>query len=179
MNAITRIQHSIHAFLLKRRIQNITFPRDAINFNNARKFGLLFNANHQTDVEAVKLFSKSLRDQDKEVELLGYCKKVNKESPLRIPHFTKNEINWYLKPEGKKVNAFINAKFDVLINADLSECVPLAYISAVANARFRVGKYHPNHEYCYDFMIDLNGKHGLQDYFEQVDVYLKMINRKG
>jgi hypothetical protein len=80
-------------------------------------------------------------------------------------------------PVNPVVKNFINEKFDILINLNSGKCFPLKYISALSKARFRVGRYNSQNAVCFDMMIKLHGEPTLKTVVEEIENFLRLINR--
>ena len=107
--------------------------------------------------------------------MLGFYNIPKSAINFAFPYFNKKNLNWHLEPTGDEVEIFIDRKLDILVNAYIDENLPLEYISALSQARFRIGHYVKEKTYAYDFMIDLKGKNDLKYLMEQYRMYLKMV----
>lgn len=128
------------------------------SIQNAKSIGILFNATHSVAFDIVKDLVKDLKKQKVSVLTLGYV-----DSKQLIDHylyrkgfdfFTKNQLNWYSKPNTENVNTFIKKPFDLLLDLSLDNPFPIKYIVACSAAKFKAGKYSPEQDQL-DFMIDI------------------------
>ena len=78
-------------------------------------------------------------------------------------------------PGNLTVHNFISEPYDVVINLALNSCLPLRYIAAVSQARFRVGRFDKRNTYCYDLMLNIRDDIGIQELLVQVENYLRLI----
>ena len=141
--------------------KNIRLQKRAVkscNINNAKTVGILFNATHSVSFEIVKTLVKELSGKSRIIMVLGFV-----DSKQMIDHylyrkgfefFTRNDLNWYDKPENEGVNEFIDQNFDILINLNLEDNYPIRYILALSKASFKVGRVTTSHNH-HDFMIDI------------------------
>jgi hypothetical protein len=91
--------------------------------------------------------------------------------------FTREDFNWYYKPQGRKVAGFISESFDILIDLRLSKFTPLLFIVALSRAHFKVGRYRTDFKEFYDLMIDVDDNSDLTYFTEQILHYLSMLNQ--
>jgi len=142
-----------------------------------KSVGILFDASDPVTFKEVTKFIKEL--DLKNIDLLGYLPvsaKKNGAQEVPFNHFFKDDVNWYGIPSGKKVSDFQDKKFDLFIHLGLAENTTLEYLVANSKARFRVGPYQANKEYCYDLMISSKATDTLAEFSRQVVRYLTLIN---
>lgn len=181
MSILQGIKKTAGRYMAARMAAKSKTARKAVNFESAKKIGILYDATDMEKFEIVKQYAKNLRLRKKEVKALGFvnAKQTDRhqQPTIDLDFFTLNDVNWYYKPAGHIVNNFIHAKHDILICLDLDGCIPLQFISAVSSAGFRVGKYNKANQSFYDMMIDLQNNANLSYFIEQVNHYLEMINK--
>ena len=95
-----------------------------------------------------------------------------------LDFFTKKDLNFKMIPVNPIVQNFINEKFDVLINLNSGKCFPLQYISAMSHARFRVGRYLRTAIDSYDMMVQIKGEPGIKVVIDEIEHFLKQINKQ-
>ena len=89
----------------------------------------------------------------------------------------KNDINFTYRPVTREANAFINTRFDILIDINFKDLFPLRYISCLSLAGFKVGVFDAGNENTsYDLMMEFNKSIDINSYLTQVIFYLEMIN---
>jgi hypothetical protein len=71
---------------------------------------------------------------------------------------TTADLNWWGLPRHEKVDEFLKINFDVLLNVAVQQSLVLDYITALSNARFKVGWSPDTNNY-----FDLNIKIGEND----------------
>jgi hypothetical protein len=145
-------------YVLNKNIKHVNHIIKSCNINNAKSIGILFNATDSVSFEVVRNFVKDISDKAKTVVVLGFV-----DSKQLIDHylyrkgfefFTRNELNWYGKPESEAVNNFIKQEFDILINLNLEDNYPIKYILSLSKASFKVGRLTEAHQF-HDLMIDI------------------------
>ena len=177
MNQLQKIQLYFHNYFLKRELAKLSVTRNSVNFEKAKTFGIVFTTADLAEVKAMQAFCKTLEKAGKKVEILGYAGKVDKNTTIDLPHFTRKDLNWHLTPKTEAISSFIKKDFDILVNFHAGTCRPLEYIAACSHAHCRVGRYHPDQTQCYDLMVTLKENESHKAYSDMVFQYLKMINK--
>ena len=181
MKQISRnIRIKLGQYRFHKEIQKLRIKHEVVSMQEAEKIGLLYDATDEKDYEAVKAYVKHFRSSmKKDILAMGYVdKKVLSQAQFAqygLDFFTKKDLNFSLIPVNPIVDNFINEKFDILINLNSGKCFPLRYISAMSHARFRVGRYNPNHTICYDMMIKLKGEPEIKKVIEETEHFLRLI----
>ena len=182
MSLNKRLRTAVGNYLFLKKVKQVHRQQKVVNFEDAKIIGLLYDATDEHNYETVRNYVKKIRESRKEVKTLGYIdlKELpeNKFAKLGFDFFTKKNLNWSMIPNYPIVTNFTNEKFDILVNLCPENFFPLQYISAVSKAKFKVGKYEPKNIACYDMMLNVNGTISLKNFIEQVDVFLKMVNKK-
>jgi len=167
MKVAEQMRSKVGEFILNKQIRHFRRPVKSCNLEDAQSIGILFNATHSVSFEIVKNFVKELSERSKKIHVLGFV-----DSKQLIDHylyrkgfefFTRNQLNWYQKPESDAVKDFINQEFDLLINLNLEDSYPIKYILCLSKAHFKVGRFTDVHPY-HDLMIDIEQeKEAMQD----------------
>ena len=182
MSWIRNIKSSIGEYLFRKEIKFTQRERAVVGFGDAKKIGILYDATTKSNYELVKEYLRKIRNQQKEVKALGFID--SKKFPpdqfvkLGMDFFTREHLNWYLTPDSRVTDNFVNENFDILISLNIEKCFPLQYISAFSKAKYRVGNYGNGSEVFYDLMINLKPEDDLKNFIEQVDYYINLINTK-
>lgn len=150
-------------------------PREMINLNQATRIGILFNATSADDIITVTKYAESLIQMGKQVSLLAFQNNKDKENN-DTRFFNKLNVNWFHIPKSDKIAAFHKKKFDILICAFVDECLPLEYIVATSDAKFRVGAFCDAKTNYYELMINTNKNRSLKYLLDQINHFLKVIN---
>jgi hypothetical protein len=116
------------------------------------------------------------------VKALGFVPKAEVTSFIQSSHdfdfFSKEDFNWFYKPQGRKVVGFMSESFDILIDLRLNRSIPLLFIVGLSRAHFKVGRFGEKFKDFYDLMIDIDGKADLPYFTTQIEHYLSMLNEK-
>jgi hypothetical protein len=76
-----------------------------------------------------------------------------------------------------ETDKFIKNRFDVLIDLNFRNLFPLVYVSSLSVASLKVGLSDSRPESSpFDLMISLKNTVSIDEYLEQVILYLEMIN---
>jgi hypothetical protein len=155
----------------------------ACNLTDAKTIGITWNI--ATDYfDTIKDFVSELKGQNKKVIVLGYIdNKENNGIEMQLPEFiffNKKDLNWYYKPIGENAVNFIKSTFDILIDFDFENTLPIEYAVAKSNAKFKVGKNEGNSPNLYDLslVISNESKNILPYFIEQLKKYLNMVKTK-
>lgn len=148
--------------------------RKAVSLKNAKSIGLMFDATLIEEREAVLKFAKTLKTNDHKVKLLGFFNKKLESDSFPFPHFDKKKLDFALRPKTAEIEEFTAHPFDLLINISKRPTLPLDYIAAHSKAKFRVGPFTEN-TFCYDLLIEHDGKKGLDSFIAQLTHYLGKI----
>jgi hypothetical protein len=175
------IKSVIAHYFLKKDSQSSQRKCVVSNFDTAKSFGLLFDANDPEIYELVKKYFKYLKESKKKVHAIGFYDLKNlpqmEYSKLDYDFFTRKDLNWWGKPGGTFVTNFIEEEYDVLINFSLNDSFPLKYISAMSKAKMKIGKLDEKNSAVYDMMIQQPADKNFKFFMRQVDHYLGIINK--
>lgn len=175
MGTIQRIKRNIYEFLLQRKISRSNAKREVVQLSEASRIGILYDASQPENTITVSRFSELLKQQGKDVSLLGFVNEQRNDFSDKPSLFNKKELNWMQQPISEKVQTFIKSDFDILINAWMGEQLTLEYIAALSNARYRVGEYSRKKTFCNEMMIDVHGRQELSYLVDQIAHYLNVF----
>jgi hypothetical protein len=177
MQFINKIRAAVHNYFLKRELEGQSVPRQVMNYNTARHIGILFDASIPENIEEVRKYAQRLKVPGKAVEVIGLFRNKKQVGETVIDHFTMADVNWYHVPDPKVADGIIQKPFDLLISLLTEESLPLEYLSAKSKARFRIGRFLPDKQYCYDLMVYEPAGVELNKLIKQVDHLLTEINK--
>lgn len=154
------------------------------NLEGATKVGIVYHVKDERSFKRVKNYVKKLKEEQgiSKIKALGYYEgkeqPVYLDSRLHYDYFNRKDLNWYGKPHGSRVESFVNEAYEILIDLSLEDRLPLQFVMANSQARFKVGRLSPLNEKINDMLIDMAGVQSLSQYIKQVDHYLTIINNK-
>ena len=181
MSLISKVQTYFYNYYLNKRLKLERFDRNAMDFEQAKSIGILFDATENNSRQEVIKYAELLSKNGKKVKLLGFINNKLQEANFSFNSFTKQNLSWSMIPQGIAIEEFIKKDFDVLINLYLPNRqgnlgnLPIEYISTFSKAHLRVGPFSENHE-SYDLIIDTPQGADLQHLIKQVDFFLNRIN---
>lgn len=148
-----------------------------VNYNDAKKVGVLYNAADPADVALVSKYIQSLQQKGKVVQGLAYIPDPKKALDVTADHFTNKHVSWLFVPNSMDVQSFIKERFDLLVNLYTKPSLPLEYIAALSEAKYKVGRYIEDKTYCFDLMVYLDEQKNLGSMIKEVDHLLTEINK--
>jgi len=178
-----KIRSLIGLHYFRKELENTGRDRRLTNLRDAKKIGILYNLDDVPDYDVVAEFVTRLQHDRKEVKALGYVKNKNLISrflpKLSYDFFSRKDMNWFYKPVKDKVMDFIQKDFDLLIDLDMKDSLPLKYISGLSMSMCRIGRYSEDNTSCYDLMLDVNPSTPVNEFIRQITHYLTIINNDG
>ncbi len=161
---------------LKKSIDDGQRTKKVFNLMTATSIGIIYDASVPSNSIIVTTFVEKLRVHGKKVFSLAYMNDTKAESNEIMKLFNKASLNWYKIPRIKEVDEFIKQPMDILIAVHTKESLPLQYIAAHSNAKFRMGPYFEKAKTSYDWMIHSEKDLSVESYLKQVEFYLNSIN---
>ncbi len=175
MKLFTNLRLRWHAYMLKKRMKQLKVERSSIQFEKAKRIGIVFDATSLDNQAFAENYVQMLRKAGKRVDILAYVDDEQEHNNFPFKYFNQKDLSWYFHPKSDEVNQFIETPFDILISLHLHDVLSLEYISALSHAKIRVGKYNENKLHCYDLMIDGSKHEDLRNFIQQVDKNLKIM----
>lgn len=181
MKAFDDLKYKKSVKALNRALTDFKRHKMVQNLTTARSVGIVFNIYSQSTLEEVLNLKKYFEGQNISVQALGYV--PEKETPQyytmhnRVNVIDKSHVNWYGKPESAIVDSFTSTEFDILIDLNFDETMPMRWIVSLSKAKFRVGalNYFNN---PFDLIITVDKSKGLNYLIEQMkDILYKLNNR--
>jgi len=177
MRILKKWQSQLHNYFLQKKLPTHLVKRQPKGFEDAKTFGILFDATEPEHRQAIKRYVQFLKQQGKQVKVLAFLNENQKQENFTFKHFSRKELDWVLRPLGNEVDEFINTPFDFLINICLKANQPLEYISTLSKAHTRVGPY-TDKPYSFDLMIETQEQSNIQYFIKQLEYFLSRMNRK-
>lgn len=178
---VNELRLKVGSYFLKQEMRNRNRQSVGVRLEDAKTIGILFNADGEKAFKLVREFSELLRDGGKrKIKALGFVPKVEVASFLQTSQdfdfFSKEELNWYFRPQGEKVSGFTKESFDILIDLRVERFIPFLFLVGLSKAKFKVGRYGAGLEEFYDLMIEVDDKTELEFFITQTKRYLDMID---
>jgi hypothetical protein len=148
-------------------------------FTPVRKAGrmaLLYRADDENKEKLIRKVSDFCKANHLKLLTFGYFDEKELEDYL-IPNaisdfFCNSHLDALKIPHKSEFLRFTSEKFDYLLNLYPSTCLPLLGISALSEAKFRVGPHWPEYDFCFDLMLKANND-DLMQFTDEVLIYLK------
>lgn len=182
MKILKNIKFKIGQKKMQKTVRKPETNAVACNLYKAKAIGIVFNASLKQEFDEVNLFIENLKKQITIVEALGYVESDNYEEFHETNHknrlFNKTDLTKFFKPKSSQVKEFCETEFDILIDLNIKDCLPLSFVIAESKALFKTGLYSEKEPNYYDLMlkIDKDSKNIVKNLIIQTEQYLKMIN---
>lgn len=179
---IKSTKDAIRLWFLQRAHRRIKRKKKFLNHNNARSFGILYDASVEDHYRFITLLVKDLQQDQKRVKTLGFV--TQKKMPeycfpkLTFEFCNAASFNWMQKPKQKNINDFLAEDFDVLIDFTPSGFFQMKYVTAISMAKMKTGRFAEKYIDIYDFMIHLDDKASIKETSDQMIHYLKMFDNE-
>lgn len=146
------------------------------SYASSKRILLLFESDIDERNLQIKTLAKQLQEDGKDVSAWGFVNKPEAQSSvLRGYRVTSlRDYNFWQVPKDYLIQDLTNERYDLLINLNMSDCLPLRYLSLYAEADFRAGK-QGDPPYLSDFMVDVHEESNPAFLFDQIIHYLKNI----
>ena len=151
------------------------------NINLVKSIGIVWDASRPEEFSVLSRFHQKMKERNIKVKILGYF--PGKELPDQytairfLTCIRKNELNLVYNPISPEASAFINDRFEILIDINFDNLFPLKYISSLSNAGFKVGLFESDTiNNPVDLMMEIKDPVDIESYLNQIIVYLEMIN---
>lgn len=177
------IKNKVGNYILRQELQNLPRKKAFLNLEESKTIGILFAFDTPDNFELLKKYVGYLKDHKKKVKAFGYVDADTEPgglsySKVEFEFFTRKDLNWYGRPTNVYTQNFMEEERDVLIDLNLEDVVPLKFMAAKSNSRFKIGKLSAENKKYYDMLIEFDKTKNFKYFLAQVDTYLLMINKK-
>ncbi|MCF8303647.1 MAG: hypothetical protein K9I94_10270 [Bacteroidales bacterium] len=179
MGIIEKLRTLAGMYYLKKDITTLKRNKAVSNIAEAKSIALVFYLEDDIHFQSVEKLAEDFRNSGKNVNMYGIFR--GSEIPsyfypsINRQLITKKDINWYMKPVGKKVNGYFNREFDILIDLSRISWLPVTWLVALSKARMKVGRYDESMKQYYDLMIGNEIINDIDEWFDQIIHYLNII----
>ena len=143
--------------------------------NEAQTVALIFDATKLENRKMIDDFADKLRIEGKKVTIFGFYDDKLEPTGFTFRFFNQKNVSWKGIPTGEEVGRFLEEKFDLLYDCSLGESLPLEWISALSNARFKIGP--AIHDWIhYDLIVGGKNKN-LNHFIEQAAFHAAKITK--
>jgi hypothetical protein len=181
MELLKNIRLKVGTAILAKKMTTAKRHIEYSNFSLVKKIGVVWNASNTQEFISLSRFYQKMHERNIEVSILGYFSGKNlpdQYTALRyLTCIRRKELSFLFQPVSTEANAFINNRFDIVIDINFEKLLPLQYISALSKAAFKVGLFDPKSiNNPFDLMMEIKQPVDIDNYLNQVIQYLEMIN---
>ncbi len=181
MPFLNNIRCRLGKYYLGKELGRLSHTPAMVSLTQAKKVGIVFNSDSMENTELVKKYFDYLSALGKKVSVLGYIAAKKPDECLDWwpgqTYITRKDLNWYYKPDKNIIDNFVRGAYDLLLDLNVSEEIPLLYVTAFTMAGCRVGKYNQHLLNLYDVMIETDQGKTLKYFLRNVDKYMESIDK--
>lgn len=148
---------------------------NSVCFSDFKKCVIVLNENQLVKADLLKLMKLIVSDNAKTTfQFLSFKNKQKEGEGIDIPELkvlTQADLNWYFRP--KSMSA---AVCDLLVDLTNKPSIPLQFITAMSNAKCKIGVDQPWNKNVLNLMIQSKEQDNITDITEQLVKYMNMIN---
>lgn len=170
------------SYVRKQLKKKVRKPK-TIGYGHAQSIGLVYQIKDKDYQHFINKFVGYLGGEIgfKNIQTIGFfqgrevpefVKSGNKYQTL-----TKKDIKWNKIPKKDAVRDFVSHDYDILIDLTDKFIIPLKSVFVEANAKLKIGLHEEENQDFYDFMIALPKNATIQDYINQINHYLNLIDK--
>lgn len=169
-------------YFLLREYKKIKRKPEVRNLAQSRNIGILFEVRSKEDLDTVRAFVAQIKERNRKITALGYV--TTKEllqtlkSDNEFDFISKEDFNWYYKPEKYVIKNFMSDGMDILIDLSLKKNHALLYVAAFTEAKMKVARFDEKQKEYYDLMIDISKDNTLKYLINQIKHYITKINEQ-
>ncbi|MDD4142031.1 MAG: hypothetical protein PHR20_04435 [Bacteroidales bacterium] len=165
-------ERSLRKDMARRRKRTVKY----VDMHSALKIGFITNLDDEKSFFNVTRLAKKYAAEGKDVSVL-YCS-TKKEVPgfytLEPTLLSRDELNFYGKPDPEKTKWFLNAGFDFLFDFSDESSFTVKYLFVLSNAHIKVSKTSLDTHIYADIVLSLDEKNEFQDYSKAIETYLNI-----
>lgn len=181
MNVFSDIRKNLSSAIIRKQAERNLRQKRVCNLSRASSLAVLFGPVNDEGFQKIKVFLKSLSEEGHKLYVIGYVNHktlpefLAKEKSINF--ITNEDLNWLYKPKNDFYKAFTSTNFDILINLDMQNSIPIQYLCSSSVSGFKVGTYTDNDQLL-DFMINTNCNASIDYLIKNIDYYLRIVNQK-
>lgn len=161
---------------IKKESDNVQAERVFTPVRKAGRLAVLYRADNEQKDKLLKKLSDFCEANHLKLVSFGYFNDKELQDYL-IPNanadfFCNKHLDMLKIPHKSEFLRFTSEKFDYLLNLYPTTCLPLLGISALSEAKFRVGPHWEEYDFCFDLMLKA-ANNDLMHFTDEVLIYLK------
>jgi hypothetical protein len=179
---IKTVRKKASNYFLLREYKKVKRKPEVRNLAQSRNIGILFEVRSKEDLDTVRSFVAQIKERNRKITALGYA--TTKEllqtlkSDNEFDFISKEDFNWYYKPEKYVIKNFMSDGMDMLIDLSLKKNHALLYVAAFTEAKMKVARFDEKQKEYYDLMIDISKDNTLKYLINQIKHYITKINEQ-
>ena len=161
---------------IKKEASRVSAQRVFTPMRTAGRLAVLYRADDENKDKLLRKLSDFCEVNHLRLVCFGYFDSKELDDYL-IPnansdYFCNKHLDFFKIPHKAEFLRFTTEKFDYLLNLYSSSCLPLLGISALSEAKFRVGPHWEDYDFCFDLMLQATND-DLMQFTDEVLIYLK------
>ncbi|MCP4551492.1 MAG: hypothetical protein GY834_05530 [Bacteroidetes bacterium] len=176
-----KIQIKVGKYLLERKVKSVKSQKKFHNLETATSIGIVYEYKSKEEFVIIEDLIRKLNEERKIVKALVYINNPNLleciPQKLTVNYICPKELNWYLRPDSEYVTDFIKREFDILIDLNTNNLIPLAFVSGLSRAMYKVGMFSKRNKQL-DMMIKMPETVDLENLLKEIMRYLKEVKAK-
>lgn len=174
------IRLKIGKSLLAKKLAKTTRRKSYSHIGLVKKIGIVWDASDISGFSHISKFFQKMNERNIDVRIIGYFPdKTLPDQYTAIRYFScikRDELSFFYLPLSNDASGFIKTKFDILIDVNFKNVLPLQFLSAMSVASLKVGPAGSESNNVFDLMIDMKSNPDTSAYLDQVILYLEMIH---
>lgn len=181
MELAKNLRSKIGQILLRKKLEKTKRKVRYSDFGKVKKIGIIWDASRVQEFIHLTKFYQKMNEVNVEVSIIAYFggkSLPDQYTAIRyLSCIKREELNFFYLPVTSDTELFIKNRFDILIDLNFNDLLPLRYLSTLSVALFKVGLYNNDENgKVYDLMIDIKKPADAGVFLDQTLYYLHMIH---
>lgn len=160
--------------ILRTRIAGRQNKKQPVHEMKVQQIAILFDATDLEEKNEVIRFSQMVQRLNIKVSLLAFIDHPTHMQGLPFRHFIDQDCSVFFVPGNSDIDTFLDFPYDIVINADLKQKLPLHYLAAIAQAPLKVGPQSIFNEY-YHLILDTKDTFTIKQYISELISILNKV----
>ncbi|HEX2921937.1 MAG TPA: hypothetical protein VHO50_12315 [Bacteroidales bacterium] len=183
MELARNIRLKIGNSLLNKKVGKASRKATFEGIESVRRIGIVWDATQVDEFKNLSRFCQKMSERNVDVKVLGYFPGKNLPDQYTAIRYLscirREEVNFFYLPVSPESESFIKDRFDILIDMNFKDLVPLKYMVYLSNAAFKIGLFESENDgKIFDLMMDMKKPVDVGIFLDQTLHYLEMINPK-
>lgn len=152
-----------------------------VGFDNIRSIAIIWSATDESALSAFLKFKNSMSEKNIVVDIITFVNDSSISATLaetdNLITFCKTDILYCYIPKEEISHRILSKEYDLLIDANFDDCLPLRYITNMMRCGIKVGRYEEKADAPFDMMIATNEQE-IEKYLHETMKYLALINKE-